>query len=165
LFFPQSAFIVSQNGYGHEEVKVLDNENIIYLDTYSMVAHYDVNNDRIEASEYLKMFPELHNFCINHEIQHQNLQIKYGFTWRHIWLDYKDRFKLFWDDTLHRQLRDFNKFTTPRGLKGFTFSIGYTILSEFSMLLALLPLLKKPRQIKQWLQTWWVVIWKAKNKP
>jgi len=141
----------------------MDDENIIYLDTYSIVAHYDINNDRIEASEYLKMFPELHSFCIQHEMKHRELQIRHGFTWRHIWLDYKDRFKLFWDDTLRRELRGFHKFSQPKGFRGFAFIVTYTFLGQFSMLLALLPLLKKPREIKKWLRTWWKIIMQSER--
>ena len=112
---------------------------IIYLDTFTMLGQmvYDTvdSTRRIELSEHLKAFPQLHAVCLSHEKEHA----RYGmFSWRHSWLDLKDQFKLRVDPKLREQLRDFKKHAEPRGIKQFGFAALY-VLSNVLIWFALIP--------------------------
>jgi len=112
--------------------------NIVHVTTFSIMAHvvYDHDrNPRIEISEYLKEFPELYGLCLKHEKTHA----RYGmFTWRHFWLDLKDRFRLRTDLKLREQLHLFQKHAQPKGIKEYVFAVLYS-LSNAVIALMLIP--------------------------
>jgi hypothetical protein len=102
---------------------------INYIDTWTILGHYDFNHDRIEISTYLKQFPELHDFCVKHELKHRRLHKQHGFTWRHYVLDIKDRFKLHNDKILSIQYRTFKEEVKPKTISALVFMIFYNFVS------------------------------------
>jgi len=116
----------------------LQNPSIIYADTYCIIAHYLPKYHRIEASIYLKNFPNLHDFCINHEIQHALIEKKYNLPiFRHLWLDLKSRFKLYWDPTLFGELREFFSLTNRKTVKKRIEKVLYEFLTSFTMIIGI----------------------------
>ena len=107
----------------------LNNPKVNYVDTWFILAHYDMNHNRIEISSFLKQFPELHAFCVNHETRHAEIYKKHGFSWRHYALDIKDRFKLHNDRTLSTQLRTFKEETKPKHITTFVFMLFYSLIT------------------------------------
>jgi len=106
-----------------------NNPKINYLDTWSILGQYDFNHSRVEISSFLKQFPELHDFCVNHELRHAEIHKKHKFSWRHYVLDIKDRFRLHNDRTLSTQLRTFRKELKPKHIHALVFMFGYGIIS------------------------------------
>lgn len=112
--------------------------DIIYFDTTYFIAHTDLKRERIELSEFLKLFPELHEFLLKHELNHAKIFADYGYSLRHIWLDYKDRFKLYKDPLLLEQLTSFLHLREPKKIKDYCFMLFYQIASYFSIFFALI---------------------------
>jgi hypothetical protein len=113
------------------ELRPLSMENevrIIYVDTFSILGQviYDTVDltRRIEISEYVKAFPELHALCLRHEKEHARCGM---FSWRHFWLDLKVQFKLRTDLKVREQVRDFKKHVGPRDIKQFAFAVLYSV--------------------------------------
>jgi len=125
------------------ELRPLSMENevrIIYVDTFSILGQviYDTvdSTRRIELSEHLKAFRELHTVCLRHEKEHA----RYGmFSWRHFWLDAKVQFNLRTDLKLREQLCDFRRHVGPNGIKELAFAALY-LLFNFLIWFALIPL-------------------------
>ena len=107
----------------------LNNPGINYIDTWTILGHYDFNHNRIEISSFLKQFPELHTFCVTHELKHAEIRKKYGYSWRHYLLDIKDRFKLHNNKILSTQLRSFKEEIKPKHMHALMFMFGYGFIS------------------------------------
>ena len=113
---------------------------IVHLDTWTITGQtvYDEKGRaRIEISEYLKQYPELLHFVLNHEIDHA----KNGpVSWRHLWIDFRDRPKLIWDDKLREQKRQFENCRRDLSLKTQTFYLIYVFFCVLQAIGVLLPL-------------------------
>ena len=107
----------------------LNNPKVNYVDTWFILGHYDFNHCRIEIFSFLKQFPELHTFCVNHETKHGEIHKKHGFSWRHYMLEIKDRFKLHNDKILSAQLRSFKEEIKPKHIDAFFFMFFYGFIS------------------------------------
>lgn len=103
-----------------------------YIDTWTTLAHYDFNHDRIEVSSFLKQFPELHDFCVKHELGHAEIYKSLGFSWRHYTLDIKDRFRLHNSRILTTQLRVFRKESRPKSITACVFMYGYAYITAIT---------------------------------
>ena len=113
-----------------------NNPKINYVDTWYILGHYDFNHERIEISSFLKQFPELHDFCVNHETKHAEIHKKHGFSWRHYILDIKDRFRLHNDQTLSTQLKSFRKEIRVKQIHALIFMFGYGFITAITFLFA-----------------------------
>jgi len=139
------------------------NPSIIYADTYYFIAHYLPKFNRIEVSTYLKNFPNLHDFSVNHEIQHALIEKQCNFpVFRHLWLDLKDRFKLFWSPLLFKELAEFSALTNRKTIKHTIERFLYSLLSQFIMIVAVVAIRhlfskKKLTKIGRWIFD----VWKA----
>ena len=120
-----------------------------YLDTTAITAHVDINRKRIEISRFLKIFPELHDFFLKHERTHARFFIEKAFIFNHIWLDYKDRFKLFSDKRLFEQFSAFQTLREPESLRMFLFMVFYNILNYPTSFFYLMGILTKIRNIRR----------------
>ena len=116
-------------------MNTLNTTKVNYVDTWFILGHYDMNHDRVEISSFLKQYPELHDFCVNHEIKHVEIYSKHKFSWRHYILDIKDRFKLHNDRTLSTQLRSFREEIKPKHIDTFVFIIFYQFISMLTFFL------------------------------
>lgn len=113
---------------------------ILCLDTWTFLAHtvYDEKGQaRIEISEYLKEYPELYKFCLDHEVEHS----KHGpVSLSHFWIDFKDRPKLILNNTLHDQQIKFNQAKQDPKLRTQIFYLLYALYCVSQAILILAPL-------------------------
>ena len=109
-----------------------NNPQVNYVDTWCILAHYDFNHSRVEISSFLKQFPELHDFCVEHESGHAEIDKKHKFSWRHYILDIKDRFKLHNDKILSTQLKTFKKEMKPKHIYALMFMFGYGFITAIT---------------------------------
>lgn len=112
--------------------------SVKYFDTSAFLAHYDFNRRRIEISELVKQFPELHEFVLKHEKDHARIFEEKGFSFRHIAIDFRDRFKLYWNRTLFEQLMKFMKLREPKKMWHYCFMIFYNVAGIFTLFLKLI---------------------------
>jgi len=109
---------------------------IVYVDTWFLVGQFDFIRERVEISKYLKLYPELHDFVLQHEKKHFDIYKEYGFSWRHFVIDIKDRFKLFNNRTIYNQWRKFQKQKEPRNWKEYLFMFMYQFVNAFTTFLS-----------------------------
>jgi len=114
--------------------------NIIHLDTWTIMAHtvYDEKGQaRVEISEYLKEFPELYKFCLDHEVDHA----KHGpaSLW-HLWIDWRDRPKLILNDQLKNQMRAFHRKRQDLRIGTQIFYAFYALFCVLQAIVILAPL-------------------------
>ena len=116
------------------------NPLIVYVDSYAICGHTIFLKDqiRIEISSFLTQYPELHRFVLDHERKHSEFS---RFSWRHFWIDAKDRIRLVWDPTIQRQLNDFRDQMKPKGLKEILFQVLYELFGQFHAVFILMPIL------------------------
>ena len=132
-------------------MNTLNNVKVNYIDTWSIFGQYDFNHNRIEISSFLKQFPELHTFCVNHELRHSEIRKKHGFSWRHYVLDIKDRFKLHNDRILSTQLMAFRNETRPKHITDFLFFFFYgffSMLTSFFQFIEIRHIINKKNLLK-----------------
>jgi len=120
---------------------------IVEVETRTFLAHYLPTQKRIEISKFLKDFNELYEFVLKHELKHA--QLKY-FSFRHIWIDIKDRTKFFLNPSLVEQMEEFQKPLQPKSLRGKLFRYIYE-LSSFIQIVQIAFLLV-PTKIRIWLR-------------
>jgi len=119
---------------------------IIYLDTYSILGHVIFRHGkatRIEMSMYLKDFSTLYELCYKHEKEHSQFPL---FHWRHLWIDTRDRFKIFTNEKLVAEYNKFKNNIEPETLKELLFIGLYnfvSLLHTFFIFLLIYPLVKK----------------------
>lgn len=137
------------------------------MDTRTFLAHYIPSQNRIEISQYLSEYKELHDFCLHHELDHAKQK---PYSLKHLWIDLRDRTRFFFNSTLLTQKRDFEKPLKPQTLKAALFLGVYNLfgglLQGFIMLFGLLwaaiilvvaQLTKSDRLDK--MKTWASAIW------
>jgi hypothetical protein len=135
--------------------------DIIELDTRSIIGHYVPRSQRIEISKYLREYPELFTFVLEHEQKHSQLS---NYSFKHIWIDIRDRTKFFINITLIKQWIAFNKPDAPKGWKENIFIFLYNflgIIQVFQMLLIIPTILRqsdKWKNFKNWLQNWLILL-------
>ena len=110
----------------------MSDTRVNYVDTWSILAHYDFNHCRIEISSFLKQFPELHDFCVEHETKHAEIHKRHKFSWEHYVLDIKDRFRLHNSKVLSTQLRTFRKEMNPKHIHVFVFMLFYSFITAIT---------------------------------
>ena len=112
---------------------------IVEVDTRTFLAHYIPSEDRVEISKYLHEYKELHDFCLNHELDHAKQK---PYSLRHLWIDLRDRTKFFFNTTLLKQKHNFEKPLQPKTLKAALFlgvcNLVGGLLQGFVMLFGLL---------------------------
>jgi hypothetical protein len=122
------------------EKKAWPDPEIISLDSWIFVAQtvYDEKGQaRIEISEYLKEYPELYQFCLNHEIDHA----KHGpISFWHYWIDFRDRQKLIMNDDLSKQMAKFRRSRQDPRLRTQIFYVIYVLFCVLQAIAILAPL-------------------------
>jgi hypothetical protein len=118
-----------------QEGKKMSEPIIVYVDSYQVIGAYIPKFNRIEISVFMKDFPELQAFVLNHEKQHALIEQSHRFALPfHLWHDIKDRTKAYWDSILFEQLVDFENLATPKSkLKLLELEV-YSILTIFAMI-------------------------------
>jgi hypothetical protein len=92
---------------------------------------------RIEISEYLKEYPDLYRFCLDHEVEHS----KHGpVSLRHFWIDFRDRPKLILNNTLREQQMKFNLSKQDPRLRTQIFYLFYGLYCVVQAVIILAPL-------------------------
>jgi len=93
----------------------------------------------VEISKYLNEHKELHDFLLNHELDHAKQK---PYSLKHIWIDLRDRTKFFFNSTLLKQKHDFEQPLKPKTWKAALYLATYNIvgglLQGFIMLFGLL---------------------------
>jgi len=111
---------------------------VVYLDSSQVMPIFDVRHNRVELPESIRAYPELHAFTLRHELDHAQIQQKYGLSWRHIWLDIKNRCQILSNKPLFDQFRAFEKWRRPMNTKEILFFALYDIIGSFTWLLSCL---------------------------
>jgi hypothetical protein len=114
--------------------------NIIYLDTWTLMAQTvfdEKGRARIEISEYLKEYPELYQFCLNHEVDHA----KHGpASFWHFWIEWRDRPKLILNNQLKNQMNEFHRKRQDPRITTQIFYVIYLLYCVLQAIVILAPL-------------------------
>lgn len=111
---------------------------IVFVDTWMRMGFFDPKHNRIEVSKYLRQFPELYQFVIEHEIQHSLTFEEYGYSARLYWEELKDRFLLCSNEKFFSQYMKFKRETEPK-FREMPFYLGYTLINMVTSFFGLIP--------------------------
>ena len=109
---------------------------IVYLPSYSFIAHYSLRLKQIEICEFLKEYPELHNLVLEHEKEHEELfeERRYKSLLNHVWIDLRDYRRLLNDSSLWKEYKEFRKEARD-SKKDIVFIFTYLILVNLGSIL------------------------------
>ncbi len=104
---------------------------IVYLRTYQIVGLYEYAEDRVEISEFLKDWPELHEFVLDHELDHVRIRREGRPFYLHMKADMDHSLALLRSRELCRQVQEFKNKTKPKGLRLSLWYLLYNLFRGF----------------------------------